>query len=180
MDGFLEDIATGTVPRKLRIAGRPRPGREEEYLLLEEPDEPVQMHWNGRLVPHFKRNCKNCDGGGTIKPFWYLGAMSYTWNELVIVEFTWICHRSAEEASRMLDERGYMIDPLRAPGNLTSRFRGLVVKMSRGDFQSSPRVLRPDGRRGAVPEWPYHTRLELARIWEVPVKPKLYTRQEIA
>jgi hypothetical protein len=173
MDGF-EDIATGMVPQKLRIGGRPRQGKEEDLLILEEPEEPVQMHWLGKLVPHYKAKCPNCEKGGEIKPFWYIGARSYTSSEPVIMELTWKCFRGVEAAARHLDESGYQSE---VP--LPSRFAGLVVKIRRADFPSSPRVVRCEERRRQIPAWPYQTRLELARIWGIPTKPKIY-REEMA
>jgi hypothetical protein len=177
MDGFLEDVATGVVEKKLRIAGRPRAGCSEELVILEEPEEPVQMHWNDRLVPHFKRNCQNCKGG-EIKPFWYIGAWSWLRNELAILELSVTCYQTAQFYAVRIDERGYESSKPRDPV-----FRGLVVEIRRATFDRSPRVLRcepPGCRRTKIPEWPYHTRIELARVWGIPVKPKLYVGEESA
>jgi hypothetical protein len=63
--GYDQDgIATGMTPVPLRICGRPAEGREEECVVLEEPAEPVQMHWTGKfLMPHYRLNCPHCARG---------------------------------------------------------------------------------------------------------------------
>jgi hypothetical protein len=167
MQGFADDIATGMLPQKLWIVGRPKAGHEERYVILEEPGEPVQVHWvKGELAPHFRVNCPHCaDGLLEAKPMWYLGA-STMGNDLAILELPWKCFRSAA---------GYAGSSI---GGKTG-FVGLLVKISRANFASSPRVLRCEQRASTTDNpWPYQTRHELARIWGVPMRPKLYIQKQ--
>jgi hypothetical protein len=168
MNGF-ERLDTGELPKKLYIGGRPRPGQEESYTLLEQPGPPVRMHWSGKfLTPHWKLNCPNCTGEAELKPMWYIGACSPLWG-LIIVELTELCYRSAEMAARHVDANGFYEE---MPQDAS--FAGLVVKIGRGSRAASPRWLRCDERKRHVREWPYQTRHELARIWGIPANPKLY------
>lgn len=167
----MDDIATGKIDHKIYIAGRPKPGRSEKYILLEEPEKPVQVHWSGRLVPHLIRNCPNCCGKDDVKAMWYIGACASGANEFVILELNAKCHQTAERFSRYLGATGIHLD-LPAP----SRFTGLIVHISRTDFAFSPRVLRCEQRcsKDRIPVWPYRTREELARIWGIPIRPRIY------
>jgi hypothetical protein len=156
MQGFADDIATGLLPETLWIVGRPRPGPayEERYVILEEPAEPIQMHWiKNELMPHFRVNCPHCAGQPLErKPLWYVGASTMS-RELGILELSWRCFRSAQAYA------GNSI------GGKTG-FIGLLVTISRANFSSSPRVLRCSQRVATVENpWPYNTREELARIW---------------
>jgi hypothetical protein len=57
-------------------------------------------------------------------------------------------------------------------------FTGLLVTIRRGAGRS-PRVLRCEQRvQVAAGAWPYETRHELARIWGVPLRPRLYREGE--
>jgi hypothetical protein len=178
MDGrYAEDIATGApFGQRLRIAGRPREGAEERYVILEEPGDPVLTHFHGRLLPHFKRDCPHCRGDQP-KPLWYVGASSLG-GELVILELTWKCYQSAAAAARTLADRrspdlfGEEIDVV---GNTFTR---LLVRVSRANFKSSQRVLRCDQRVKRSEPWPYRTREELARIWGIPMRPRLFRAEE--
>lgn len=56
-----------------------------------------------------------------------------------------------------------------------SGFIGLFVKIFRPRYRHSPRILRCEQRvETARNPWPYQTRHELARIWGVPLRPRLY------
>lgn len=167
---YTEDVATG-VPdgTRLEISGRPREGYEERMVLAEEPGEPVQMHFRQVLVPHFKRDCPHCLPTDLPKPLWYIGAYTLR-GEAVIAELTAKCFASAEAAARRLDLRG--IHGLEEDQGAV--FAGLLITVSRGNFPRSPRVLRCDQRVEIKVPWAYNTRLELARIWGVPVRPRLY------
>ena len=165
----MEEVATGLTQPKLRIGGRPRPGQGENYIILEEPGEPVQMHYladrkaRNRKVPHFKRDCPNCDGDDEPRPYWYLGAIDCKWRFPVVLELTHECFKSATQAAGRFPVLG---QPL---------FRGLCVTIKREDFDASPRRLYCELRTGvALMAWPYETRRELARIWGITVRPKLY------
>ncbi len=159
----IDDVATGEPAPKLEIVGRPRPGGKDRYAVLEEPGEPVLMHFRGKLVPHFKNgNCPNC-GEDEPKPLWYVGAATEA-GALAILELTGKCFRSAESAARFVGNN--------LPG--PAIFRGLVVTIVRANLDRSPRVLRCEQRLIEVPDWPYETRRELARIWDVPMRPRLF------
>lgn len=158
----LDDVATGS-PGSARpgIAGRPRAGTEESYVLLEEPGEPVLMHWANRLVPHFRRDCPHCDGVEP-KSLWYIGSATLA-GELVIVELTTKCWRTLAAAARSIEGPGYI---------------GLLIRIRRAAFTASPRVLRCEQRVRVQAAWPFNTRLELARIWGVPVRPRVFRGEE--
>lgn len=163
---YADDVATGTdQPRKLAIAGRPLPGGRAVYVLCEEPEAPVLMHWSGRLVPHFKQNCPHCkDGTEEPKPLWYIGGIEMGMREPVIVEVTARCFRTLQAAAAWV-----------APVTDPATFTGLVVEVRRGQAPRSPRVLRCEQRVAvAAGAWPFRTREELARVWGVPLRPKLY------
>jgi hypothetical protein len=51
---------------------------------------------------------------------------------------------------------------------------GLLVRIHRADFRASPRILRCEQRVSVTMAWPYRTREELARIWGIAIKPRLY------
>jgi hypothetical protein len=175
-----DDIATGaTGPGKLRIAGRPGPGRQETYVLLEEPGPPVLMHWAaGRKVPHFRRDCPHCaQGAEEPKPLWYLGAFCMASRQQVLLELTEACFRGAGAAAARLEAGPADVDLFGAPLPGGAVFTGLVVTVSRGGGRS-PRVLRCEQRAQVGPAaWPYRTREELARVWGVPVRPRLYKEE---
>jgi hypothetical protein len=187
MDARFEDeIATGSGRRKLRIAGRPGEGRTEEYVLLEEPPEkPVKTHFREKTVPHYTSNCPHCgpEGEDDTTPYWYIGACDVS-GDRVILELTEKCYNAA---------RSYVLaHPLREPPDLftpepiddcereqlrglpATSFKGLVVTISRASAYRSQRVLRCKQRVGRFPDWPYQTRHELARIWQVRIRPRLF------
>lgn len=178
---YADDIAMGRGgPRRLQIAGRPAPASSVSYVLLEEPGEPVQMHWvsgsagvSGRLVPHYRRGCPHChESAEEPKPLWYLGAAEKS-GRLVIVELTEKCYESALAAARRIPARGASIDLFGVPEDV-AQFTGLLITISRGAGRSQ-RVLRCDQRVTVQPGmWTYHTREELARVWGVPIRPRLY------
>ena len=164
MEGFHDDgIATGIVQPKLRIAGRPRVGASEEYVLLEEPGEPVLMHYVGRHEPHLKRDCPHCkpDVQQELKSFYYIGGATLG-GELVIVELTPKCLDAAVAGAAAFEGGG---------------ITGLMVRILRGGYAPSPRILRCVQRVRKFPEWPFHTRAELCRIWNVAIKPRIYREQ---
>lgn len=167
---YMEDIATG-LPRdryQLVIAGRPRPGASEKYVLVEEPDEPVLMHWNGHThLPHFKRDCPNCkDSKERYKPLWYIGAVLFGSPDPLILELTQKCYRTAAAGACMAEADD--------SSGVVTVFRGLLVEISRGNYERSQRVLRCVARVEVKNDWPYRTREELAKIWGIPLKPKIY------
>lgn len=172
-----EDIATGPGEKKLRIAGRPRQGSTEKLVLLEEPGKEVQMHYAGKLVPHYKRDCPNCGlaNAEPPKPFWYVGGMTMGMGEPVIVELTETCFRGAEAGARNIACNSSVADvdlfgePIGAPA-----FTGLIVHIIRQDFDRSPRVLRAVGRASSTKPWPFDTRRELAKIWGIVMRPKIW------
>jgi len=176
---FVDEVATGKGTAKLRIVGRPREGAEETYVILEEPGDPVLMHYRDRLVPHFKADCPHCDGTDEPKPMVYVGATTLG-GELAILELSWKCFQSAGAAARKLSGnlRGLNLfgEPIEADG----RFTGLMVRISRANFRASPRVLRCDQRAKSTTPWQYRTREELARIWGIPVKPRLFRAEDQA
>jgi hypothetical protein len=55
--------------------------------------------------------------------------------------------------------------------------RGLRVRVFRAAFRSSPRMLRCLGRVRGVPAWDRETRRELARVWGIPTKPRIYREE---
>jgi hypothetical protein len=183
----IDDVATGEPKSRLRIAGRPRQGGRESYVLLEDPEEPVQMHYiegTGKKLPHFRRDCPNCEGGGEPKPFWYIGGIPATGKadqRHVIVELTKECLQAALTAAQREFPVGhrdttdiYSVADMEKPV-----LTGLIVEVIRADFPSSPRHLRSKGRAKITddPAWPYRTREMLARIWEIPIRPRLYKEQ---
>jgi hypothetical protein len=179
MDGprYSDEIATGgDGGQNLRIAGRVREGTEEKYVIMEEPGEAVMTHFRGKLVPHWKRNCPHCNGTDVPKALWYVGACLVN-GELVILELTWKCHRAAAAAARHHHGKEAGIDlfgqPVAAAG-----FTGLLVTISRANFKASQRVLRCDQRVTVSEPWPYRTREELARIWGIPIRPRLFRAEE--
>ncbi len=163
MDSRFEDeIATGVRQRTLPIGGRMAEGQEFSYVLLEKPSEPVLMHWSAKRVPHYKTNCPNCDGSDDPKPFWYIGGIEQKLKgRFMIVELSEACFRTAEAESRQ-----------------HGGFVGLVVKIGRGRFRYSQRVLRAEQRIQDVPSWPYQTRRELARTFHIPIRPRLFRAEE--
>lgn len=172
---YADDIATGMGNgSRLRIAGRPREGTDEKLVLLEEPGEPILMHWSGVLIPHYKKDCPNCNGKTEPKPFYYIGGATLA-SELVIVELTPKCYNSAAAAARQFSPNIRGTDLFGNPLAVSAiRFSGLLVRISRASFRASPRVLRCDQRVRPKVEWNYQTKLELARIWGIPIKPRLY------
>lgn len=171
-----DDVATGSGGRaKLRIAGRPKEGQEVSYVILEEPGEPVLMHFRERLVPHFKRGCPHCDGKDEPKPLYYVGAETGT-GESVILELTPKCFETAAAAARNVPSGDGKPDLFGTPTVVTTVFRGLLVKISRSNYRFSQRVLRCSQRvkEGNFGRWPYHTREELARVWGIPIRPRIY------
>lgn len=166
--------------KKIRIGGRPRQGKDCEYILLEEPEAPVQMHWlKNRLVPHFTRNCPHCNAGSEEpKPLWYIGSLDLFGKEAVILELTEKCFLTAQAGAESFpchgpSQPGLFEDALEP----VPTFKGLVVLINRGDFTGSPRVLRVKARAHRFPDWPYRTREELARIWGIRIKPRIYREQ---
>ena len=171
---YSDEIATGWVKR-LEIGGRIRAGSEASFVVLEEPGEPVLMHWSGHLVPHYRRHCPNCGGKAEApKPYWYVGACRTDHDKTrLILELTEKCYESAAAVARRLTASNNL-DLFGQP--CTPKWLGILVVISRAGFDRSPRVLRCNQR---VPvkisdPWPYRTREELARIWGIPIKPRLY------
>jgi len=216
---YLDDVSTGWLQRRIRIVGRPAPKCSESWVILEEPGDPVNLHWMPKLrthLPHYRppRTCPHCEEGEEPVSAVYVGAEFR--GEFGIMELNCSCYDSAAAASRrqsptessladqmltraMLDLRRAMVSgadstrlaQLRAelelrrrefdeemrvrPGMLRSPcFRGLLCKISRGSGSASPRVLRCEQRLTGIPDWPYDTRRELARIWGIAVKPRIY------
>jgi len=178
---YAEDVATGgDVEKRLAIGGRIRQGKEVLYVLCEEPGPQILMHWRkpngnvrGQLVPHFKRDCKNClDCDDEPKPLWYVGALERN-RDPVILELTDKCFEVAEAAAKTIGVQDG-VDLFGEPIGDLGRFAGLIVKIQRGGFPFSPRVLRCEQRCQVTAAWPYDTRKELARIWRIPTRPKLY------
>jgi hypothetical protein len=171
---YADEIATGAIRRKLRIAGRPREGAYEDYVLLEEPGEPVLMHFSGRLVPHYKRGCPNCKPDQEEpKPMWYVGARNHA-KEPVILELTDRCWESLEAFAREKSQT-IGVDLYGQPIAVDALFIGLLVRIQRANFKNSPRTLRGLQRVPVVKDpWPWRTREELARIWGVPIRPRLF------
>jgi hypothetical protein len=186
MDGYLEDVATWDGRQGwLRIAGRPRPGTEELLVLLEEPGEPVLLHWRDKqLIPHFRRDCPHCNPTSVPKPMYYIGGC-YMTGQPVIVELTPKCFRTAEAAAIALDLREQSASEFvaelfseEAPTKRKAVFVGLLLRISRGNYERSPRVLRCTQRVAVKTPWAYRTREELARIWGVPIRPRLFKGEQ--
>ncbi len=186
MDENLDNVATGgELPEsRLRIAGRPRPGTHETYALCEEPGSFVLTHYRreaGGRVPHFKKDCPHCLPTDRPEPFWYVGAQIVGARRLlVILELTRDCFETAEAEARRTPLRG----PTLIAAVITSQptppavFMGLVVQIHRPNFDRSPRYVRCMGRAEVKIDWPYETRRELARIWNVPVRPRLFNQEQ--
>jgi hypothetical protein len=138
---------------------------------MEEPGQPVLMHYAGKLVPHFRRNCPNCTDAQEPKPLWYVGAVTVSGGELVIMELTGKCFASLAAFARNqpTGELDLFGDDLPA-----AQFAGLLVRISRANFQRSPRILRCEQRVQLKTAWPYRTREELARVWGVPLRPRIW------
>lgn len=176
MDDSLDQVATGIPERKLRIAGRPRPGCTETYVLCEEPGDVVQMHYRGKKVPHYKHRCPHCPPSDDVKPYWYVGAITRG-GEPVIVELTHTCYLTLEAAARSLTPRGPTTIAAVVLSQLDNRkpvFRGLLVHMG----LNRRFWLRCEQRVEVANEWAFHTRRELARIFEVPVRPRLFNQEQ--
>lgn len=169
---YADDVATGEPRQKLRIAGRPREGSSEKMVVMEEPGEPVLMHYAGKLVPHFKRDCPNCTPNEEPKPLWYVGASTFA-NELVIMELTGKCFYNLAASARSVAPVAEGLDLFGDEIRKIS-FVGLVVTISRANFKRSPRVIRCEQRTALKSEWPYRTREELARVWGVALRPRLW------
>jgi hypothetical protein len=184
MDGpqSFDDIARGVPEKKLRIAGRPRQGACEIYVILEEPKEPpVLVHFADKLMPHYRRNCPYCkDAKQEPKPYWYLGAFRLGSKERVLLELTEPCWRVLEAAAKEVGLRPVSDDLF--DGIEEVRFAGLEVEIHRGDYKNSARVLRCNKRVSTdgwpAKPWPYRTRDNLARIWGVPFKPRIYREDQ--
>ena len=175
----MDDVATEIPERKLLICGRPKPGRSEPFVIVEEPGDPVLVHFSAerrRQVPHYRANCPNCDGTDP-KPLWYCGCYSPANGQLMILELTEACKRSAEAVAAKLQYRDEMLYMAGTEASAI-RFRGLLVEIRRADFASSPRILRCNQRVTVAIDWPYETRRELARIWGVPVKPRIFREEQ--
>jgi len=198
----VNDMATGPGRRrKLRIAGRPDQGRSQTLVLLEEPGEPVQVHYVGTLMPHLLVNCPHCAKEPLdTKPMWYMGALVLDWNELAIAEFNERCFsdmQTAAIANPLIPPQVKVKQVFTLPDGTTrellvsepatlglatdavlrdlnpSRFAGMKVVVSRGNFPRAPRVVRFLGRTESVMAWRYDTRLELCYTWDIPVRPRL-------
>lgn len=66
-----------------------------------------------------------------------------------------------------------------APSDAAPVFTGLRVTISRGKFEKSPRLARCEARAVVKGEpWAFQTRLELARIWQVPTRPKIHQAEQ--
>jgi hypothetical protein len=169
MAGHLDDIAIGSDARgKLKIVGRPRQGCREKMIMLEEPDPrgPVPMHFNKTTklkLPHFRKHCPNCNGNDDPTLYWYVGCWCQERNEFAIAELTEKCFESLAAAARTV-----------GPASETGKIVGLHALISRADYQGSPRVLRCEQRVHIGQEWPYVTREALARVWGVPIGPRLF------
>jgi hypothetical protein len=160
------DIVTGPIESKLLIVGRPRSGQTDKFVLLEEAGEPVQMHWMraGRThLPHFKVNCRNCQDGDDCKAFHYVGCWHLGLDAPAIAELTEACFASAQAGA--VERPG--------PGGALV-LRGLLCTVFRGSASYAARVLRVQQRVLRAAPWQYCTRRELARIWGVPAKPRIY------
>jgi hypothetical protein len=178
MDDYLAGVETG-IPEAplLPIVGRPGPGRAERFVIWEEPGEPVQMHYRGKQVPHFKHDCPHCLPTDSPKPLWYVGVRLHN-GHAAIAELTYPCLTTIAAAARRI--------PLKGPQRLdviivqdvsqAAVFTGLLVKIQRPDSARSPRYARCEQRTEAPlnDPWTYNTRRELARIWNIPLKPRLY------
>src|SRR5262249_24463567 len=115
------------------------------------------------------------------KPLYYLGGMDVS-GEYVIVELTPKCLASALAAAGSI-----ALARAATPGELLyaaergaagrAQLVGLLVTVSRGGFDYSERVLRAEQLVASPATWPYDTRRELARIWGVPVKPRIFKEQ---
>ena len=177
MRHFADDVATGPGSPLLPILGRPRQGSEVLALVLEEPGEEVLLHFaGGRLRPHFRAGCPHCIAGAEPpKPLYYVGAAAVD-GGLGILELTPKCLAGALAAARRLPAPGGVeaLGAALAAAPPAPGLTGCLVKVLRADFPRSPRVLRCSQRLADVPAWPYDTRRELARIWGVPVRPRLY------
>lgn len=173
----IDDVATATGPirRPLRIVGRPRACTSETWVIMEEPGETVMVHWRGKLVPHFRTLCPHCDGIEEPKPMWYVGA--WFGSDFGILELTPKCFSTAGAAARNTPPVDYCDGDLFG-GEVTqyAGFRGLVVEIRRISDPRTPRHLRCV-HRVKVGQWPYNTRHELARIWGIPIKPRLYKEE---
>lgn len=175
---YEDEIARGKIERpELEIAGRVRAGGKARYILCEEESQPVQVHYRkelGGLVPHFdKRDCPHCPHVTEApKNMWYFGALTIT-GDPVILELPVACYKTAASAARKIaggpQELNLFGDPIGEP-----TFIGLLVEIRRANFTSSPRVLRCEQRVKVPRPWPYNTRRELARIWNVPIRPRLW------
>jgi hypothetical protein len=179
-DHFIDDVATGDAEAFVSIRGRPRSGTSEAYVFLEEPGRQVLMHFSRRFrgghLPHYVKDCPNCDNAESPKPFWYIGAVTRD-RELCLVELTPRCFRAAEVASRIIRPRAEIPQVLDAVVSQTagkSIFTGLLVTIG---LNGGARWLRCGQRIEITTTWPYETRRELARIWGVPVKPRIYREQ---
>jgi hypothetical protein len=182
MTRYADDVATGTGGRqKLQIRGRPSPGQREKLVIAEEPGEAVLMHWNGHLVPHFKRDCPNCEGHKSEpKPLWYVGASTLK-GEQVILELTQKCLETVRFYACSIPAK--LSEPQLFDGDWEfikqgEVFTGLLVEIIRGSSPRSQRVLRCEHRVEIKNKWPYRTREELARIWGVPIRPRIYKQDE--
>jgi hypothetical protein len=171
------------VEKKIPIRGRPRQGASEKYVILEEPDsEPVKMHYVERLknfLPHYTVGCPFCDGTEELKPTWYVGSLLVKASELCLLELTDKCFGAAAASARRLAVPSKP-DLFGQPSEIT-QFTGLLVTVSRADFEKSPRVLRCEQRIEKPPEWNYRTREELARSCNIRLnqKTRIY-REETA
>lgn len=182
---FVDDgISTGQLPERLQIGGRPGAGRTLSYVLLEEPGQPVRMHYDrslNRKTPHLRDRCPTClahermgfeFSESDLTPLWYIGATALGSWAPCAVELTIKCLASAEAAARRikgtvgLDLFGDQVDSV-------VQFRTLLIRITQVG-EKTPRVLRAEQRVLDVPAWPFNTRIELARTWGVAIKPRLY------
>ncbi len=178
-----DEVATGEGPRRsLPIMGRPKPGQTQKLILMEEPGENVLLHWvaeRRKHMPHLKHNCPHCQAESPDVPVkaWYIGGQTVEASpSYVIVELTEKCFKSAWAAARM---KWAPATELFSEPHDQPIFRGLLVHISRIDREASPRVLRCDQRIKLAAEavWPFNTRRELAFIWGIAVKPRLYREE---
>lgn len=156
----------------LKIRGRPPQGGKETVVLLEDAAWPVLMHFRKELgghVPHYKADCPHCPYcTEPPKRHWYLGGSDLCCRDRFLVDFTLPCYRSAEAAGGSLAMHDGPLDMFGKPYAVGVHLLGLVVTISRRNFQLSPRVLRCEQRvRVAEGAWPYKTLYELARTMKV-------------
>jgi len=154
-----DDLFDTTYIERPRIWFGPQQGTETEVVILEDEPEPIMTHWlpaSRQRRPHLREGCPYCTAADDepLKPFWPVGGVLCRQLRIYLMPET--SHRSC-----------HGIDA-------TKNWKGLRVVIGRKNYVGSPQVLRVAGLVSQVAPWIFNTRLELCRLWNIKVSPRVY------